>query len=648
MLRLSHQLRNRYLKSQCERAFATSNGLPNMITGGQVVFNKLLDHNVSDVFLYSGGSIMSVIDAFYNDGSTKPKIKYYVNAHEQSLGHSATGYAKSTGKTGVSIVTSGPGLTNMVTPILDATNDSTPLVVFSGQVPLFAMGTNAFQECPATEITKSITKWNYCVKDPNELQDVIDYAFKVANDGKKGAVHVDLPKCVIAGTLDTRNQVSLPDIHKTYQFTETSKSKEIDINYIKKIAKIINYSKRPVLYVGQGAKHIPKLIRELVCRGSIPITTTIHGLGIVDENDDLSLKMVGMHGSPAANECIQESDCIISIGTRFDDRTTGNLEKYAPEAMKAAKEKRGGIIHCNINPNEIDNVVKPHFPINCDAELFVKTLLPYIEDPLKFTKIHEEQHNNLSTNKNGYRMYVEYKKAKWLENVQKKKKKYVFTYDKADNNKIKTQSVLVELNKQLYDKKLINNTFFSTGVGNHQMMTTNFINHVHPERMLTSGSLGVMGVGLPYAIGAQIAHPTSLVIDIDGDSSFNHTLSELKTIQEYNLPVKIFVCNDKRQSMVGVWEELFFEERYTATDCKHNPEYHKLAESYGIKGLHCDNYDDLPNTIHEALTTDGPVLVNFETISDKCYSLVPPGKALDEFVLYRDDVMLDPDELPPS
>ena len=634
MLRLSQQIRNKYLRLQGKRMFS-QNGLPNMITGGQVIFDKLLDHGVSDVFLYSGGSIMSVIDTFYNDGINEPKIKYYINAHEQSLGHSATGYAKSTGKTGVAIVTSGPGLTNMVTPILDATNDSTPLVVLSGQVPLFAMGTNAFQECPATEITKSITKWNYCVKDPNELSDVIDYAFQVANDGKKGAVHVDLPKCVIAGTLDIRNQIKVPKQHKTYHFAPfvSKNNQQSFTKYVKKIATVINKSERPVLYVGQGAKHIPELIRELVKKGNIPITTTIHGLGIVDETDNLSLKMVGMHGHPAANECIQESDCVISIGTRFDDRTTGNLEKYAPEAKRAAKEGRGGIIHCNINQYEMDNVVKPDYPINCDAELFVRTLLPYISS---------------KTHKTLYCTHNMKKRKEWLKRVKKKKQKYVFTYDKAQNNKIKTQSVLIELNKQLYDKNLMDKTFFSTGVGNHQMMMTNFIDHAHPERVLTSGSLGVMGAGLPYAIGAQIAHPDSLVIDIDGDSSFNHTLSELKTIQEYNLPVKIFVCNDKNQSMVRVWEELFFNERYTATQCEKNPKYHKLAESYDIKGLYCDNYDDLPIIINEALETNGPVLVNFRVETDKCYSLVPPGNGLDEFKLYKEEVVIDPDDLPPS
>ena len=318
------------------------------LTGGRIIYNKLKEKDVKDVFLYSGGAIMPLVDCFY-----KGSINYYVNTHEQNCGHAATGYAKSTGKTGVCVVTSGPGLTNMVTPILDATNDSTPLVVFSGQVPLAAMGSNAFQECPASEITKSVTKWSYCVENVSEIPEVVDEAFKIANNGKKGAVHIDLPKCIISSEYNSGE----------YEFTKyiypVKNDNPLDIEKLIEVADIINKSERPVLYVGQGASNCSSIIRNISEKGNIPITTTIHGMGIMDEENNLALEMLGMHGNAAANYSIQDSDCIISIGTRFDDRTTGNLEKYAPKAIKAGKEGVGGIIHCNINPNEINNVVKP-------------------------------------------------------------------------------------------------------------------------------------------------------------------------------------------------------------------------------------------------------------------------------------------------
>ena len=583
------------------------------ITGGQVIFNKLKEHNVKDVFIYSGGAIMPLIDTFYKNKN----INYYVNTHEQNTGHSATGYAKSTGKTGISIVTSGPGLTNMVTPILDANNDSTPLIVFSGQVPLSAMGTNAFQECPAVDITKSITKWSYCVQNVNELPYIVDLAFKIANDGKKGAVHIDLPKCVLSSEFKElgNNDVAYKKLY--YKFNKNKKYKKYigkGLNFIedsnnkkiKEIVNLINNSKKPIFYLGQGANSAYKEIREIVKRNNIPVTTTIHGMGIFDETDDLSLEMLGMHGSAYANYSIQNSDCIIAIGCRFDDRTTGNLEKYAPEAMKARKEKRGGIIHCNLNSKDINNIVKCDFTFNCDAQYFSKMLLSLIK------------RND---------------RTEYLNEIKKLKITYPFYHNKALNNKIKTQDVLIELNKILLDKNLIQNTIVTTGVGNHQMMSAQFIKWRYPNRFITSGSLGVMGVGLPYSIGCQIGNPNKLVIDIDGDSSFNHTLSDLKTIVEYNLPIKIFIMNDNNQSMVRVWEELFFNERYTATACENNPEYHKLANSYGIKSFYCDNEKDLNKTLIEALNYDGAVLCNFKVETDKCLPLVAPGKGLDEMIL---------------
>ena len=586
------------------------------ISASKLIYDKLVQHGVTDIVDYSGGAIMPFIDTLYNQNT----INHYVNTHEQSGGHIATGYAKSSGKTGISFVTSGPGLTNSITPLLDATNDSTPLIVFSGQVPLKAMGTNAFQECPATEITKAVTKWNYCMTNPNEISDVIDHAFKVANNGKKGSVHVDLPKCVLLKNIDINHQVTIPQKfrynnfvkERTFEETMTKETKR----KIKKIANVINRSHKPVLYVGQGANHISHLIFELVNRAQIPITTTIHAMGVMDERHELSLEMLGMHGSAYANKAIQDADCIISIGTRFDDRTTGNLEKYAPEAYRSYKEGRGGIIHCNINPEEMTNVVTPHYCANMDSEHFVTELLKYIKPP-----------NNKNRND-------------WISRVMNLKRTYPFFHIKAQEDKLKTQDVMICLDKYLEENNLKSNTFITTGVGNHQMMAAQFIKWTEPNRILTSGSLGVMGAGLPYAIGAQIANPDALVINLDGDSSFNHTGMELTTINKYKekLPIKTIILNDGWQSMVRVWEELFFNKRHTATQCQGNPKYHKLAEAFNIPSFYCERLRYLPTTINQLLTTPGPALADIKTETDKCLPLVAPGKALDDMILHEEQL----------
>lgn len=557
------------------------------LSGARVIYNKLLEHKVRDVFMYSGGAIMPLIDCFY-----KGKINYYINSHEQNCGHAATGYAKSSDKTGVCIVTSGPGLTNLITPILDATNDSTPLVVFSGQVPLKAMGTCAFQEAPSTEITKPITKWSHCVKDVNELPYVLDKAFWLANNKKKGAVHIDLPKCVLTSNINNNNYK---------EFKIELKNKEICNYDFKNVIEIINNSKQPVFYIGKGALNASNELRDLVIKSNIPITTTMHAMGIFDEDHDLSLQMVGMHGNYAANHAIQNSDCIICIGARFDDRTTGNLDYYAPEAKKAFNEYRGGIIHCNIEDREINKVVNTNYNFNMDSVDFIKSII----NDIKYQD-----------------------REKWINKLNNWKKEYPFKFTKT--NKLKAQEVLQTLNKLLVDKS---NYIFTTGVGNHQMWSCQFINWSYPKSFISSGSLGVMGAGLPYAVGAQISNPDKRVILIDGDSSFNMTLTDLKTVKEHNLPIKILIMNDGNQNMVRVWEQLFFEDRITATVNSRNPNYTDLALSYGIHSIKCDHYKNLENCLLEFLNSNDSILLECIVESDKCFPLNPPGKALDNLIL---------------
>ena len=331
-------------------------------------------------------------------------------------------------------------------------------------------------------------------------------------------------------------------------------------------------------------------------------------MGCFDEMNELSLEFLGMHGNASANYAVMNADLIIAIGTRFDDRITGKISTFAPKAFEAYKQNKGGIIHVNINKKEINYVLNSHYNFNMDSLLFFNTIIPY----LKKTD-----------------------NSDWIKTINRWKTQFPFKYNKTSN--IKTQQVIEELNSYLLENN-IKNYYISTGVGNHQMMASQFIKWRFPRSFLTSGSLGTMGVGLPYAIGAQIAKPDSLVIDIDGDGSFNHSIHELKSVRDNNLPLKIFIMNDGTLSMVKAWEKLFYNERYTATDLKVNPNYSKLAESFGIKGIMCDNENEIKSTIKYALNYNGPIICDFKVESDICLPLVAPGKALDDMILYPEDI----------
>lgn len=572
------------------------------MNSASIIFNRLIKHKVTDVFLYSGGAIMPLIDKFY-----KSSIKYYINAHEQNCGHSATGYAKSSNKTGISIVTSGPGITNSVTPLLDAKNDSIPLIVISANVSESAMGTNAFQEAPAVQITHPVTKWSYCVSSKDNIQDIIDSAFYVANNGKKGSVHIDIPKCVLIKEVTKReyNRSLVDPINRESYY-------KIDAEKINKIAEIITCASKPVLYVGHGGFSINcdtyRYIRQLSINYNIPVTTTMHGMGVFPETHTNSINMCGMHGLAAANFALQEADCIIAIGSRFDDRTTGNVSKYAPNCKN--------FIHFNINRNDINTVIKTDHYIIGDIKITL---------PILIKEIRKKPFNKYKTN--------------WLNQINTWKKKYPFRFDKSPYNKIKTQDVIVELNKQISDN--IEKYIITTGVGNHQMMACQFIDWQYPKRFISSGSLGVMGTGLPYAIGCKIANPTLDVINIDGDSSFMMTMGDLKTIAEYNIPIKIIILNNNSQDMVRVWETLFFNGRITATENKANPSFVEMVKSFNIHGLYCDNSKDLPDMIAELLHYNKPVLLECKVDKDMCLPLVPPGAGLDEMILHKSDAIID-------
>jgi acetolactate synthase-1/2/3 large subunit len=571
------------------------------LTGAKAISNILLDViKAKHIFGYSGGSIISVFNEIDNRG-----MKCYIGTHEQSCCHAAVGYAKSSNKIGVCISTSGPGVTNMVTPVYDAMCDGVPLLVLSGQVPLSVMGTGAFQECPAVDIMRNVTKFSYCIKEVNEIPKVLHKALNIATSGRKGPVHIDLPKNIL-------NDI----ITEEYMFedtkTENIKNNEMELKeQIDKTICMIKKSKRPIFIVGQGCSEYYELIRKIAIDNDIYVTTTLLGNGIMDQTHKLTLKFPGMHGNIATNKIIQKADVIVGVGYRFDDRTIGNPNKYAITARTAFNEGTGGIINCNIKGMDFNRTVRTHVNVECDAKIFLEELI---------------KHN------------LKNERKKWNAYIEQQKEKHKFTFNKT--NELKVQDIIVEINNYLLENKT--DFMVTTGVGNHQMMTSQYIDWRKPKQMITSGSLGVMGVGLPYAIGAHLANPNILIIDIDGDGSFNHTLSELKTIATYNIPIKIAVMNDKSQSMVQAWERIFYGKNYISTDNKYNPVYYEMANAFGIHSIFCDNKCDLKKKIKQFLEHKGPILCDFICKGEVCLPFVAPGMALEEQYGENIDEMLAP------
>jgi acetolactate synthase-1/2/3 large subunit len=582
-------LRSRYMSSK--------------IQGAQAIYNSLINNKVSDVFIYSGGAIMPLIDLFKSNDSIN--INYKVNASEAQCCYSATGYAKSSNKPGVVIVTSGPGLTNSISGLLDATADSSGLVLFSGQVKISDMGSNAFQECDAVNITRPCTKWSYCAKTGDDLYELSNEAFKVATTGKKGSVHIDLPKCTLVSTNGINKNFNRDAIiNKTINIISNR-----DIDY-DKINNIIMNSECPVICTGKGVNDYPNELKEFVEKYNIHLTSTIHAMGTYDERNHLALGFLGMHGNPVANHAIQNADLIIALGSRFDDRTTGDIKKYAPKCKN--------VIHVNIEQSELGSVVKTDenktvYNLHTDCGIFLKNIknIKNIIDVYK-----KENTSNIV------------QRTLWNNKINNWKIENPITYNEPGNDKLNTQMVIEQINKSIDH----DNTIITTGVGNHQMMAAQFIKWTTPKQFITSGSLGAMGVGLPYAIGAQIANPNKIVIDIDGDGSFNHTLPDLQTVFKHNIPIKIFVMNDGQMSMVRAWEKLFYKENYVATDCSHNPDYNLLASSYGIHNIKLTSKSELKNVVDYVINYKGPILCNAIVESDLCLPLVAPGCALDDMI----------------
>jgi acetolactate synthase-1/2/3 large subunit len=580
------------------------------LTGGQIFHEMMIRHNVDTVFGYPGGAILPVYDAIYNSD----EFNFILPRHEQGAGHMAEGYARASGKPGVVLVTSGPGATNVVTPMADALADGVPMVVFTGQVATSAIGTDAFQEADVVGISRSCTKWNVMVKDIAELPRRINEAFEIATSGRPGPVLVDLPKDVTAAILKHAIPIKSTIPSNALQQITQAASTEFTLASIKRAANLLNKAKKPVIYAGNGilnSEEGPFLLKELAEKCQIPVTTTLQALGAFDQEDPKSLDMLGMHGSAFANLAIQNADCIIALGARFDDRVTGFIPKFAPEANKAAAEGRGGIIHFEISPKNINKVIQATEAIDGDVTTNLKSFIPLLQ------KVEN--------------------RPSWFDQIKKWKHKYPYDYSKeTPGSKIKPQTLISELSRLCNESG--RETIVTTGVGQHQMWAAQHWTWKNPRTFITSGGLGTMGFGLPAAIGAQVAKPDAIVIDIDGDASFNMTLMEMSSAVQANAPVKVCVLNNEEQGMVTQWQSLFYKHRYAHTH-QTNPNFMLLAEAMGFEGIRIEKQEDMLPGLKKFLEAEKPVLL--EVIVEKkvpVLPMVPAGKGLDEFIVYDAEV----------
>jgi len=563
------------------------------MTGAQIFHEMMGEHGVEAIFGYPGGAILPVFDAIHES----EYFKFILSRHEQGAGHMAEGYARASGKVGVVLVTSGPGATNTVTPMQDALMDGTPIIVFAGQVATGAIGSDAFQEADMTGISRPCTKWNVLVKHVADLPRAINQAFHIATTGRPGPVFIDLPKDMTASVLNepVYDQPNLPG----YYIRELGTSSEIQ-----RVAEMINGAKKPLFYVGQGAilSGATKVLRQCAEKANIPVTTTLQGLGAFDEHSPLSLDMLGMHGSAYANWAMRDADCIIAVGARFDDRVTGKISAFAPGARAAEAEGRGGIIHFDIAPENINKAVTVTIGVEGDARKNLDLLLPLLKDV---------------------------DRGDWLATVTKWKQDHPFAYDHDEREfHLKPQAVIAELHKQTDDNAII-----TTGVGQHQMWAAQFYKFRHPRQWVTSGGLGTMGYGVPASIGAKLACPDKPVINIDGDGSFCMTAMEMITAAQYGIAAKSIILNNDFQGMVKQWQDLFYDERYSHTEM-HNPDFCKLLEAMHCKAVRVTKLEDLPAKMKEFLDHDGPAIL--EAVVEKhehVYPMLPAGKTIDDMVL---------------
>ena len=565
---------------------------PAWITGADALMDSLRLHGVDVIFGYPGGAILPIYDAVHK-AEKEGWLKHYMVRHEQGGSHAADGYARATGKVGVCFGTSGPGATNLVTGIATAQMDSVPLVVVTGQVPRPAIGTDAFQETDIFGITLPIVKHSWVIRDPSDIANIVSQAFFIASSGRPGPVLIDIPKDVGQEFFNYKRALPAEVVPKGYK--RVGEINEDDIN---RAIALINNSYKPLLYVGGGAiaSGAHEQLHELSKNCQIPVTTTLMGKGIFDEKNELSVGMLGMHGTAYANFAVTECDLLIAVGARFDDRVTGKLDTFAPKAK---------VIHIDIDPAEVNKNRRVDVVIISDVSEALSRI-------------------NLNLSKN----LLKIKTKDWLDKIQYWKNKHPLFIPPKDGD-IYPQEVLIKI------REFSPEAFITTDVGQHQMWAAQYLRN-GPRRWISSAGLGTMGFGLPAAIGVKAACPTSEVICIAGDASILMNIQELGTLSQYGLNVKIVIVNNRWQGMVRQWQESFYEERYSASDMSRGePDFIKLSEAFGVKGFLITERDQLNNELKIALEYSGPTLINIRVRrGENCYPMVPPGKSNAQMVGY--------------
>jgi acetolactate synthase-1/2/3 large subunit len=555
------------------------------LTGAQALLESLKHEGVDIIFGYPGGVVLPLYDAMFSD----KRIKHVLVRHEQGAAHAADGYARATGKVGVCLATSGPGATNLTTGIANAHMDSIPMIAITGQVATSLLGRDSFQEADVTGLTMPISKHNYLIKKAADLPQTIKEAFYVARSGRPGPVVIDIPKDVFTSKIDYKypDKVDIP----SYKPRTEGHPKQIAL-----AVKAIQAAKKPVIYAGGGviAANAAGELKELAEKCNIPVTTTLMGIGAFPETSELSLGMLGMHGTAYANYAVTDSDLLIAIGARFDDRVTGHIAKFAPNAK---------IIHLDIDPAEIGKNVRVDIPIVGDVKKVLRALLDKIGP--------KEKH------------------VQWVEQIDDWKKKYPLSYKK--DSQLKPQYII----EQTYEMTKDRDTIIATEVGQNQMWAAMFYKYTKARSFISSGGLGTMGFGLPAANGAQFGRPDALVIDFAGDGSIQMNIQELTTAVNHKLPIKIFVLNNSFLGMVRQWQELIYDKHYSHTQLCNNPDLVKIAEAYGAAGFRVTKPEEVRGALEQAFAiNDRPVLIDFVIAKEEnVFPFVPPGQPINEMII---------------
>ena len=570
-----------------------------LMPGAELLLKVLEEEGVEVIFGYPGGAVLPIYDALFKNN----KIKHILVRHEQAAVHAAEGYARSTGKTGVVLVTSGPGATNAVTGLTDALMDSIPVVCLTGQVPSHLIGTDAFQEADTSGITRPATKYNYLIKDSEALQGSVEEAFYVARTGRPGPVVIELPKDILM--LDAPYNAKAAKKEVARRYNPVTKP---DADVIKQAVAMMKKAKKPIIYGGGGiinaGPQASQSLTKLVGQTGWPTTLTLMGLGALDADDKHFLGMLGMHGTYEANLAMYNCDFMLNIGARFDDRVTGRLSDFSPGSVK---------VHADIDPSSINKNVRVDLGIVGDAGEIIDALLAEMK-----SQSFEPQKAPLD---------------KWWKQIEGWKERQCLVYHQNDSI-IKPQHAI----KRLYEMTKGSDVYVTTEVGQHQMWAAQYFQFHQPNRWMTSGGLGTMGYGLPAAMGVQVAHPEATVIDIAGEASFMMNMQELSTLAQYRLPVKMFIINNEWMGMVRQWQQLIHGGRYSESYSASLPDFVKLADTFGMTGLIAQSVDDLDGVIEQMLATDGPVIADIRVAKEEnCFPMIPSGAAHCDMILGPDD-----------